>query len=204
MAVGDVFKLTLSFSLPGVTLPKSTGFHYRQTLENTVLSPEEMCLELGEAWQDEGQDLWLATVATSITFRLIDVVGVTYPTVGRTIVTNVPGTRPLGGATLVPLRAAPVVNVPTAFRGRSYRGRSFQPPIPEADSDNSDVSVSYLQDLDDYLDAIKVLDPSSGNRYRVTVYSPTLSEGGPIVDNLVTDFVIRPRQGTQRRRDSVG
>jgi hypothetical protein len=65
--------------------------------------------------------------------------------------------------------------------------------------------TALIENIDDYYNAaLQITGPVSGNVYRMTIFSKTLSTEESLVDNLVTNFIIRANTGSQRKRRSVG
>jgi hypothetical protein len=161
--------------------------------------------DVGIAWINDARADLLASQSSLITLTGISMRGITNPTFGFDQSMALSGGRTPPGESLVSPRTAPVVSLRTGLIGRSFRGRNFLPPPNETDQDSGFLSTTVRGLIDDYYGSLRVIvSPASSNEYSHTVYSPTLSEGGPIIDNLVESVLVRFSMGTIRGRLIVG
>lgn len=200
MAVNDVFSLQFFHTVPNAPQPCSFGLHYRQIFDEAGLSGTALVVDVVAAWVAIAQTSYLLTLPESITLESIYAYSLNNPTDFANVTIDEVGTRSNAGATLVSVRDAPVVNKLTGFRGRSYRGRVRHMPCGEVDNDNGAVSASLRGALSTYYDDAIATQGPSDNLYALTLYSPTLTGDGDIVDTLVNSFQFRANLGTIKGR----
>lgn len=200
MAVGDVFKMVISFELPGTSKPGSNSVYFRQRTEVTILSGNLLVEDLNATWLADVKDLYRALIPSNLDLIQIDTVGITFPTFGDLDTINEVGLLSNAGAENLPAQTAPVLKFATGLRGKSYRGRNYLPPINEANFGGGQLfSAGYIAAVDAYVAAMNSMTSSfSSNQYDHTVYSKTL-----LLDNIVTEYVLRNKPGTQRRRQEI-
>jgi hypothetical protein len=201
MAVNDVFRMAVSFNVPNATGPVVITHYFRQTAQIAVLTGNALMEDVSNAWTSDARPELLATQSSLITLTGVSIRGITNNMFGFDLSMALLGSRTPPGESLVSPRSAPVVSIRTGLIGRSFRGRNFLPPPNETDQDSGFLSTTVRDLIDDYYDALRVIiSPGSSNEYSHTVYSPTLSEGGPVVDNLVESVLVRFSMGTIRGR----
>lgn len=205
MAVGDVFKLAFLHDVPEADGDVIITHHYRQTGQVTPLVGVPLVQDVVDAWMDEGQTTYLAVLSSLIVLDTIQARGITNPLFGADDAVTLSGGRAAGISGLTSPRNSVVASLRTGLIGRSYRGRFYMPPPNEDDIEASILTGAYQNDLLAYiLAAVEVISVASGNTYAMTIFSPTLSALGPIIDNLITSWLVRRQIGSQRRRRPVG
>jgi hypothetical protein len=205
MAVNDIFKLAFLHTQPATTGTSVTTLHYRQTEQVTALVGNLLVQDVIDAWQNSAQPEYLDSLPDVTTLNVIQVRGITNPEFGTDQAVSQSGNVVSGGLGIISPRSAPVVSLRTGLIGRSFRGRSFLMSPTENETVNGAMSVNLQSVIDDYYNAaLQITGPVSGNVYRMTIFSKTLSTEESLVDNLVTNFIIRVNVGSQRKRRTVG
>jgi hypothetical protein len=205
MAVNDIFKLAFLHTQPATTGTSVTTLHYRQTEQVTALVGNLLVQDVIDAWQDSAQPEYLTSLPDVTTLNVIQVRGITNPQFGTDQAVGLAGGIDDGGLGIISPRSAPVVSLRTGLIGRSFRGRSFLMSPTENLTANGVMVTALIENIDDYYNAaLQITGPVSGNVYRMTIFSKTLSTEESLVDNLVTNFIIRANTGSQRKRRSVG
>lgn len=203
MALNDVYKATYVFNAERADGEMVFNLHYRTVVPPSGLTPSEEAQEIARLSGDFLETNYLPLLSTNITFDEVRVVGVSEPTVGIARAYGDPG---LVVDQSVPLRSAPVASLKTGLRGRNFNGRIFLIAPNEADVNAGQLTPAAEAALLTMVDSLKSLaDLGTGSEYGMTVYSPTLSgDSGLVVNNLVTDVIIRTTLGSQRSRQTVG
>lgn len=205
MAVNDVFKMAFINTTPQADGDVIFTHHYRQTAQVTPLVGNLLVQDVVDAWQADAQPAYLTVLSDENTFDEIQARGITNPIFGVDVAVGVSGDRPSLLAGIMPPRNTAVVSLRTGLIGRSFRGRFFLPAMNEDDVNNGILNATYHSLIGDYTaDATLITGPGSANEYSLTIYSPTLTGVGPVIDNLVTNALVRFQVGSQRRRRPVG
>jgi hypothetical protein len=171
----------------------------------TALVGNLLVQDVIDAWQNSAQPEYLASLSDVTDLEVIQVRGITNPEFGTDQSVSLAGEVVSGGLGIISPRSAPVVSLRTGLIGRSFRGRSFLMSPNENETVNGALSVNLQSVIDDYYNAaLQITGPVSGNVYRMTIFSKTLSTEESLVDNLVTNFIIRVNVGSQRKRRTVG
>ena len=81
----------------------------------------------------------------------------------------------------------------------------FLPAPTETRQTNGVISTDFQGILETWLADFAQLDDGSGNVFRFTVFSPTLSTfpSGPFIDNTITTMVVNRTMGSIRGRQEV-
>lgn len=207
MAQGDVVALAVTFThvqIPG-TAPVVT-LAYQQTSANDGSNTD---LVEAIAIATRVVDVLSADMATDVfddetTIGPCVFWGLTKPTIGG----QVPGKVGPGTAIsdLLSPRTAVVVTKTSGLRGRSYRGRSYLPFVPEAAQSMGTLGATYVtayQTIADNLESFPAVG-GTGAAHQQVIYSPTLSaERGEVVATPVLQMIVRPRLGSIRGRWKV-
>lgn len=202
MSVNEIYKASVIFSAPGADGDMVYNLHYRTTEVNSPISNSAEGLEIAQEVADITDDLYLPSLADAFTFERVDVIGITDPLVGQTVVVNLPGES---ANEVLPFRSAPVVKLLTGIRGRSFRGRVFLMAPAENQQDGGVLGGGTITAIDTYIADLNQLNQQpSTNVYRLTIYSETLSSPPTtFIDNLVATRLVNPTLGSQRRRQEV-
>lgn len=201
MTVNDVYKATAYFDAPTSSGEMTFNVHYRTVTVNTPEGDSQEALDIANAFRANIELNYLTFIPTEVILQRVTVVGVTNPLIG---VEQVSGNNGAGGVNPLPYRAAPVVKFKSGLRGRSYNGRIYLIACDESQQTGGSMLASYIQSLGTFVESIRVLTGIvSLNEFQATIYSPTLTGAGPIIDNIVESFTINPRLGTQRSRQDV-
>lgn len=201
MAVNDVYKATAFFTAPTAEGEMTFNVHYRTVTVNTPEGDGQEALDIADRFRAMIELNYLLFIPTEVVFERVTVVGVTNPLIG---VEQISGNTGGGGVNPLSYRSAPVVKLRSGLRGRSYNGRIYLLCPDESQQTGGTMLTTYVASLATFVESIRLLTGIvSLNEFQATIYSPTLSEGGPIIDNIVESFVINPRLGSQRSRQSV-
>lgn len=201
MSVNQVYKATAKFLTAGNTGEMNFNIHYRTTNVVNAITNSEEAQEIADALVADILLNYLLFIPNSITFRGVAVIGVSDPLVGVIANANNSGA---GGANALSFRSAPVVKLGTGLRGRSYNGRLYLMTVDESQQTGGLMLQTYIDSLVTVVDGWKSLTGlASTNEYEMTIYSPTLSTPGNIIDNIVQSVSINPYLGTQRSRQDV-
>ena len=201
MAVNDVYKATIVFNAPNSAGEMQFSFHYRTVVVNTPLSRPDEAIDIAGNLGVVITNDYIPVLPEEITWLRTEVIGITDPTVGVTFSTNTPGTV-VGRHTS--LRVCPVVKLSTGLRGRSFNGRVYLMSPDESNLNQGVFNAGFVTALETFIDnAILIVAATSTNEYQMTIYSPTLTGTGPVVDNLVTGRTVNPKPGSQRSRMDV-
>lgn len=109
-----------------------------------------------------------------------------------------------GTGTMLPNSAAAVVSLRTGLRGKSYRGRAYQPGVIANGSDNNTIAGSAQAAIQAFWQSLVTLDPpgGTGDSYHLVIVSYWANKvlrADPVVTD-VTTAICRGEWGTQRRR----
>lgn len=202
MSIGDVFRTSSEFFAGGGDGNMVYTLHYRVTAETGAPSSFENCTDLAIALKDQTELSYLPILSDRITFEGVECVGITDPQAGAQAPSGLQGVQ---GEEVVSLRSAPVVSLKTGLRGRSFNGRIYLMPPRETQQASGELLATALQDFQNYFTDIReVTGPLFGSTFDVTVYSRKLSEEqSTVVDNLVSQWIVRPRLGSLRGRQNV-
>lgn len=205
MAQQDVYQVDVIFNHPLADGEMAIIYHYRLSSVGTPRPEEQFGDDLVELFDGEFALEYMANIGEDFTLVRLDWFNVSNPIFGGTRAVNLAGSQTGDN---VALRSAPVIKKLTGMRGRSFRGRNFYMAPPEASQTDGQISLAYQSALQALVDSI--LDLRFGiinqNVYRMTVFSPTLTEqaGGVVVDNLVVNQVVTRTMGSQRGRQAAG
>lgn len=202
MSVNEVYRASMIFNDPLASGDIVVTSHYRTSSVIVPISNPAEALEIAvEVVGAVNNDL-LGLLSTTMTFTEVNVIGITDPFVGVTQVAG--GTGSATGEAL-PMRSSPVVRLNTELRGRSFQGRMFLPTPTEINQAGGVLVPAYITAANIFIAAMQILTgATSGNTYRQTVYSRTLSTPPTIVvDNLVISSTLNATMGSQRRRQTV-
>jgi len=200
MAVNDIFSLTFNWGLGPE--PAANVYHYRQTVDVSGNPRSTLCNNLITLAVASAQTFLTPNLASLIILQTVDCFVVNDDTAFATQSPAIPGD--LTGE-VVSKRSAPVAKLSTSLRGRSFQGRKFFPPPLETQQANGTLIASHVTDLQTYLDDTRILIDGSGDTFRLTIFSPTMSilPDGPFIDNLVTTSQVRQILGSIRGRQDV-
>lgn len=201
MAVNDVYKASVIFTSPNAAGEMEFNLHYRTTTVNVPISDSAEALDIAANMSAILQAEYFPVLPDVITLQRIDVVGISDPLVGVSFAVGVVG----GDAgDVASFRNAPVMKLGTGLRGRSYNGRAYLMAPVDSRAENGVLTATYVNTTQDTFAALQVITAAtSTNEYSLTIYSPTLSAGGPVLDNLVTSWDMNPKCGSQRSRQDV-
>lgn len=175
--------------------------HHRTVTVNTVLTDQEEALDIAQELVDTIISTYIPLLGDAITFQEVETIGISNPLVTATIIADTAGAL---AEQLVSLRSAPVIKLGTGLRGRSYNGRMFFMPPTEQQQSGGVLGATPQANIQLVVTAIRRLSTQpSTNVYDMTVYSPTLTGEGPVVDNLVTVWSTNNTLGSQRGRQTV-
>jgi hypothetical protein len=200
MAVNDIFEQTWGWTIG--TDDANNVVHFRQTQYDGVSSRPALCAILNTLVE--------AGIAADLLTQLS--AGISLDTLDCFVVnsdTDFAASAPaLNGSLLgeiVPHRSAPVVTKTTGLRGRSFRGRMFLPSPIEGQQNGGVMTGAHVANLQTFVDNLRIVDDGAGNFFRMTVYSPTLSDPGMsvFIDNLINVLIVRPVLGSLRGRQDV-
>ena len=201
MAVNDLYRASVNFTAPDAEGNMQFNLHFRTTTVVTPISGQFEANDIAGTLIPIINADYMPDVPDAITQTTVDVIGLTDPTVQAIFTNNQLGG---GGTDPVAYRNAPVVKLKTGLRGRSFNGRLYLMATGEGNQDAGVLDPAFVTVIQNFMANIQVLTAaSSSNEYSLTVYSPTLSVPGSLVDNLVTQFIVNPRFGTQKSRQSV-
>jgi hypothetical protein len=202
MAVNEVYKASMIFQAPEADGDMVITSHYRTSSVVTPVSNAAEALEIGNEVASAIVDEYLSLFHSSAFIDTIEVIGISDPLVGITVSVGANGTET---ADALGYRNCPVVKLTTGLRGRSYQGRMYLIAPSELRQDAGALEAGYISQVNIWLGRMQVLTGTpSGNTYRQTVYSRTLSTPpSVIVDNVVQASIINPNLGTQRGRQKV-
>lgn len=200
MAVNDIFEAKMGWTAAGLNLVNIV--HWRQNVYDGSSSRAALCVAmLGEIETEVIAD-WKPIGSDQVTLDTLEAFVLQEPTAF--------GVEPVavtGDVTtdLIPVRSAPVATKTTLFRGRSYRGRMFLPPLTETQQDAGGIVAATRTSLDTWLNNMRNLNDGAGNTWKMCVYSPTLSTlpGGPFVSNDVSVVTTNLVMGSIRKRQKV-
>lgn len=200
MAVGDIFETTWRWDANTENMVNVV--HYRQTVYDGSTNNPALCVALLQAIEAVVIADWKPTGSANVTLEGLDCFVVNDPTSEGTEAASVAGDV---AGELVPLRSSPVAKKNTILRGRSFRGRMFLPPITETQQSGGVIVGSHRTALDDFLEEVRLVDDGAGNTFRMTVYSPTLSDPAMdvFVDTAIASLTVQVNLGSIRRRQSV-
>lgn len=200
MAVDDIFESTWRWDANSENLVNVV--HYRQTVYDGSTNNPALCVLLLQAVEAIMISHWKPTGSTAVTLEGLDCFVVTDPTSEGTEPASVTGDA-IGD--LVPIRSAPVGKKNTVLRGRSFSGRLFLPPITEAQQAGGVIVGAHRAILDTLLENLRILTDGAGNTWRMTVYSPTLSNPPTdvFVDTVCQSIIVQVNLGSIRRRQEV-
>lgn len=207
MAQGDVVGLAVTFThaqIPG-TSPVVTLAYQQQTANDGSNTDLAEALAIGSRVIDVfAMDMTTDVFDDETTIGPCVVYGLTKPTIGG----QVPGKAGPGSAIsdLLSPRTAVVVTKASGLRGRSYRGRSYFPFVPEAAQNRGTMTNTYVtayQTIATTLQSFAAVGGTGAAQQQV-IYSPTLSEEqGQVVATPVLQMIVRPRLGSIRGRWKV-
>lgn len=202
MAIDDVYKCSWIFTAPGADDEMVVTAHYRTIDVVNPISGSDEAFEIAQEARIDTENLYRSLITTNVTFVRTDVIGITDPLVTSTSASGLAGTAI--GDTMA-FRNAPVVKLLSGLRGRNYNGRQFWMAPPESAQNSGVLTVQYQGDIESFVNSLVVFNNvPSGNTYRMTVYSRTLSAlQGVIVDSIVTQVVVNSVLGSQRSRQRV-
>lgn len=201
MSVNDVYKTTAVFSAPDADGEMVFNMHHRTETVNNPISDLEEAQEIAAAFRSSLELNYLLLIPNSITLVRVDTIGLTNPTIG---VSDASGNAGGGGVNPMSYRSAPVAKLSSGLRGRSFNGRIYLMTCDESQQTGGVMLPSYRTSLETAVTLMVVLTGlTSTNVYRGTIYSPTLTGEGPIVDNIIQTTTVNPRLGTQRSRQDV-
>lgn len=202
MAVNQVYKATVVFNAAEADGEMMFNLHYRTSTVLSAVSNSAEAIEIGKEIVSWVEDNYLDQLGDDVTFERVDVIGISDPLVG--ITEDGTGSGAVAGDSAA-WRSAPVAAIKTGLRGRSYNGRAFLIAPPESMQDGGVLTGTYRTNVDIELAKLLELTGSpSGNSYKLTVYSKTLSDAsGTVLDNVASSFKIRRTMGTQKSRQSV-
>lgn len=200
MAVDDLFETTWGWSASGN--PLVNVVHFRQTIYDGSSNLPALCVILLQAIELVMISDWKPIGSTAVSLISLECFVVNDPTSAGTEPTSVTGD--ITGE-LLPLRSAAVAKKSTNFRGRSFRGRMFLPPMVEANQNGGVIVGARRVELDDWLEEIRIVDDGAGNTFRMTIFSPTLSDPPMdiFVDTPVTTIIVQLNLGSIRKRQDV-
>jgi hypothetical protein len=200
MAVGDIFETVWRWTVGGESLVNVV--HYRNTVYDGSSNGPALCVKVLQAIETVMISDWKPIGSVNVTLVGLDAFIVNEPTSSGTEPASVSGDVV---GELAPLRSSPVAKKSSALRGRSYRGRMFTPPIPELHQAGGVIVGINRTNLDDWLEEIRIVDDGAGNTFRMTIYSPTLSNPATplFVDTVVQTIIVQLNLGSIRKRQDV-
>ena len=190
MAVGDVYRFSMIGDWEGAYVGVTT-LHAR--MKSGAGTPQGFCaalttnlVSLLKGYQN---NIWYWRQINFLSENLT-------PPVSGNYTTGYPIQGVASGDSL-PYTAAGVWSWRTAYAGRSYRGRSYIPEIPEAHQNKGVLSSTLLNAWTNYANDLLAAYGSGGSSadYELGVWSQKLS-----TFTIFNDVLIRSLLGTQRRR----
>jgi len=199
LSSGDIFELTVVYTVGGVARPSNNVFHYQQVADNLTGEDAE---NLAQSFQDNALDALMACTSAANTCNLIRVRGVTVPTVGVDHSVS-PGVDGGASGQTYALQTAALISWRTGLVGRHYQGRNYIPASTEDNVDGAGGLGTTLRGLlNDAAEAIMTLPASlTVSEYDLVIHSaPTTTPSWAGADTVVTSFSIADFLKTQRRR----
>jgi hypothetical protein len=195
MAVGDVYRLGVVSSFTGFDQMVNV-FHYEQLADGAFPGAQELCLQ----WEADALPAYLDLLSTRITVQILEARQVLGGAESFDLGIGVNGE--LSSDDIVPLTSAPIISWRTGLAGRSFRGRTYLPPVPEGNQDAGNLDSAYSDLMDAFAAANRLLINGVTEEFQLVVFS-TVEDGSPRVPPIatpVTSWVVRDNMGSQRRR----
>lgn len=197
MAENSVYRLAVENTFTGNDQIINV-FHYKQV---AVGGAQPGATELGDEWIADVLPAYRALLSGRIT-----VLGLTIREVTGTeeaeFTVNQNGLLE-SAADITPLQTAPLISWRTGVAGRSFRGRTYLPPIPETHQDAGNLNSTYVGLMEDFAEAAKVIENAvTVDLFQLGIWS-TVEDNAPRVPPVftpVTAYVIRSVTGGQNRR----
>lgn len=201
MPVNSVYRITARFTAPEADGEMNFNVHYRMTANISPVSEIEEATELGQAFNNDVSLNYMSLVPDDVTFIGSYVVGISNPQIGVLVNTSTGGG---GGLNPLPYRSAPVLKFLTGTRGRSFQGRIYLMTIDESQQTSGVMLSTYITSIETFAASLLTqIGLVTTNEYSLTIFSPTLTGTGPVVDNLVTARQLNPQLGSVRSRQNV-
>ncbi len=200
MAVDDIFLASAVFDVTNASGEVVNTHQYRQTVWDSSKNRVDLCKIITDAVGAAYEDDILGDMPASVVLNRVDCFvlqggglaenSTTYGTAGS-ILTD-----------MMTVRSAMIINKLTGLRGRSFRGRNYLPPIPEAQQGSSIVLAGFVTSVEGLYDTLHQVDDLAGNEFIMAVYSPTLTgiDTENPVSNDVVSFQVNNRLGSIRGR----
>lgn len=200
MAVNDIFQCSINWIIAGN--PAANVLHFRQNSYDGLTSRPALCVILLDMMSDSINTFYRPDLATVITLPTQDCFVINDPISSGT---NTPGLTGGDASELISRRSAVVVKKLSGLRGRSFNGRFFLPAPTEGQQSGGVITGALQTVISTWLADFAQLDDGSGNVFRLTVFSPTLSTfpSGPFIDNTVLTMVVQTTLGSIRGRQKV-
>lgn len=202
MSLGDVYRVSSIFEVPGADGKCVFTNHFETVTVNSVISDVAEAQDIATEAVDTIDTLYMPFVSDQFVFEGVKVIGISNPLVGVELAAATAGSDT---DDYVSVRSAPIVYYSTGLRGRSYNGRNFLLPCGEAQQNGGTMIASYLSSLLAFITGYRRLSQQpSTNVYDMTIYSKKLSDQSmTVVSNLVTGWGIRDTMGSLRGRQTV-
>ena len=196
MALNDVYRASAIFTAPEAAGEMVVTLHYQTVTVNTILSNVGEAQEISDEVEATMASIYIPILADSVTLERVDVIGITDPTVGVTTASATVGALPEGN---VSYRSTVLVRNITGLRGRSFSGNQQYIAPTEQQQSNGTLGAQFLTDMQAYVNGVRRLSQQpSTNIYDQVVWSRKLG-----LATLITTSVIRPKQGSNRRRQDT-
>ena len=202
MSLGDVYRASAIFEVPGADGKMVFTSHFRTEVVNTVLTDFQEAADIAIEAASTIETFYMPFVSDQFIFEEVKVIGISNPLVGVSQVSNTAGSDT---DDYVALRSAPVARLKTGIRGRSYNGRMFLLPCGEAQQNGGTMISSYVTSLTTFIAAYRRLSQQpSTNVYDMVIYSKKLSDASmTVVSNLVANWLVNDTMGSLRGRQTV-
>lgn len=189
MAINDTYRVAIIGHVAEQDIVNVV--HFQQVTPVFGGSSEE---SLANAWVEDVQGTYLDACNSLYTLDKLLVQNVDGVTSAYEKIINAAGSIT---GDLYAFQCAPVISWRTGLTGRSNRGRSYMPPVAEADvSGGGILGGTFVTKLQAYVTAtLQVTESVLGGTFNLVVYSRKNSTSNPVTGGLVRTII-----GTQRGR----
>lgn len=195
-SVGDVISFVASGTFGTAEQDWSMAHNYRVTGINAQGNLQTWLAACADTYTAAWADALLAVMPDDLTLDLISAFNRDDLSEGANLSVDIDGT---GSTVGLPQRTAPIIQLNTGLRGRSFRGRASFPAPLASQQDNGVAEDDFVALLVSWAGVVRLLG-SGLNTGSMVVYSPTLSTSQNAFNTLVTGFTVRNVLGSQRRR----
>lgn len=168
-------------------------FHFRQASSLVFDTPGE---DLVEAWRANVEAFYLSCFQLSTTVYRYEVRGISDPLYGHDADLSPTVTGGQSGDA-VPPQAASIISWRTGVVGRSFRGRTYLPPLSESQQVAGIISATQVSNIEGFFTALQSLATIGVTTaaWDFVLWSPTRAAA-----TLITQAIAQQYIGTQRRR----